>query len=307
MFGSILRGSGQVIFMESPWSGLLNFAAMFWAAYAGGTTLAVAIGSVVGTVVATLVASRLQAGRTAIKAGLYGFNGMLIGAGIPTFLEHTLFMWEILIFVCGISAIVTLALGNALRRWSIPGLTFPFILCTWLVLLAAGNIPTLHAIGPSAAIWPGGPDAMFGTHAFVRAVLTSISQIYFVDNPVSGGIFLLAIAIHSPRCAGFAFLGAALAVVLSLWFGADRGMVYHGLWGYSAILTAAAIGAVFIAPGTRALVYALAATVFSVLVHAALSTLFQPAGIPVFTFPFVVTTWIFLLARAGLAETASGK
>lgn len=34
----VLRGSGQVIFMDNPLTGLLNFVAMFVGAYNGGTT-----------------------------------------------------------------------------------------------------------------------------------------------------------------------------------------------------------------------------------------------------------------------------
>lgn len=34
-----LRGSGQVIFMDKPLTGALNFVALFWGAFAGGTTL----------------------------------------------------------------------------------------------------------------------------------------------------------------------------------------------------------------------------------------------------------------------------
>ena len=67
-----LRGSGQVIFMDNPLTGLLNFVARFVGAARGGTSFEVAIGSVIGTMVSTAMAYLLKANRGNLKAGIYG-------------------------------------------------------------------------------------------------------------------------------------------------------------------------------------------------------------------------------------------
>ena len=71
------------------------------------------------------------------------------------------------------------------------------------------------------------------------------------------------------------------------------------------VLTAVALGAVFYKPGARAAVYALVATVFTVIAQAALNVLLTPFGIPTLTAPFVLATWIFLLPRQQLGAAGA--
>lgn len=302
-----LRGSGQVIFMDNPLTGLLNFVALCWGAFAGGTTLAVAIGAVVGNLVSTAAAYPLRADRAALRRGLCGFNGLLVGAGIPTFLAHTPLMWLLLVFAAAGSTVVTLAIGRWFDAWKLPGLTFPFVLTTWLVLLAAYRLPGL----PIAALPPAelasqasAGGGLASTDAFIRAALRGVAQVFFVDNPVSGAIFLLALAVESRWCAALAAFGAAAATACALAMGADANVVAHGLWSYSAVLTAPAIGCVFLKPGPRSLLYGAAATLFTVIVQGATATFAGTLGIPALTFPFVLTTWLFLLAWRGLGTDA---
>jgi urea transporter len=297
---SVLRGCGQVIFMNNPLTGVLNLLAMFWGAYAGGTTYAVAVGSAAGALVSTAAAYALRVDRGALRMGLYGFNGMLVGAGIAAFLGNTPLMWAVLVFASASSTVVSLAFENLLRPWKMPGLTFPFVLTTWLVLLAAYKFSGLQTYGlPVATLVSdvsatGGP---FGIAGFIRASLASISQVFFVDNPVSGAIFLLALAVHSRWCAGFAAFGSVGAVAGALLVGAGTAAISHGLWGYSAVLTAPALGCVFTQVSPSTLIYCAAATLFTVFVQGATSTIAQTVGIPALTFPFVLVTWLFLLAR----------
>ena len=66
------------------------------------------------------------------------------------------------------------------------------------------------------------------------------------------------------------------------------------------MLTAIALGAVFYKPGARVAIYALVATVFTVVVQGAMNVPCTPFGIPTLTAPFVLVTWLFLLPRQTL-------
>ena len=70
------------------------------------------------------------------------------------------------------------------------------------------------------------------------------------------------------------------------------------------MLTAVAVGCVFYQPVLRVALYALLATVFTVIVQGAMDAAMAPIGIPTFTAPFVFVTWLFLLPKAR-AEAAS--
>ncbi|MFB8787778.1 MAG: urea transporter, partial [Potamolinea sp.] len=74
-----LRGISQVIFVNNPLSGLLILTAMFiqspW----------LGVMSLVGTATATLMAIALKANQGAIQNGIFGLNGMLVGAAMAFF------------------------------------------------------------------------------------------------------------------------------------------------------------------------------------------------------------------------------
>lgn len=82
--------------------------------------------------------------------------------------------------------------------------------------------------------------------------------------------------------------------------GATASDITSGLFGFSAVLTAIALGSVFYTPGWRVLGYAVLGTIFTIIVQGAMDTFLAPVGIPTFTAPFVFVTWLFLLPHETL-------
>ncbi len=74
-----LRGVGQVIFVNNPLSGLLILLALFiqspW----------IGLMSLVAVVSSTATAIALQLDRDTIRSGIFGYNGILVGAALGTF------------------------------------------------------------------------------------------------------------------------------------------------------------------------------------------------------------------------------
>lgn len=125
-----LRGAGQVIFQNNPLTGLFFLAAIIWGAIAGGQ-IDIAIGAVVALVIATVTARLLNADEASLNQGLFGFNGVLVGAAVPTFLANGAAMWFILLVGAAVSTVVMLAISKIMKTWEVPALTFPFVLTTW--------------------------------------------------------------------------------------------------------------------------------------------------------------------------------
>lgn len=149
---AVLRGCSQVMFQNNPLTGLLFFIAIFVGAWEEGLPQ-VAFGCLLGTAAATLSAAWLVDDRTALRTGLYGYNGCLVGAALPTFLLPSVWLWIGVIFSSAISVIVTVGLNRLLRTWKIAALTAPFVLTTWTVLLASYPFSHLrHVRLPPAAI-----------------------------------------------------------------------------------------------------------------------------------------------------------
>lgn len=77
----LLRGTGQVMFQGSAWTGLLFMIGIFWGAYAEGQGL-VAWGALVGVIASTITGYLLGLPRKDGAEGLWGFNGVLVGLSL---------------------------------------------------------------------------------------------------------------------------------------------------------------------------------------------------------------------------------
>jgi urea transporter len=69
--------------------------------------------------------------------------------------------------------------------------------------------------------------------------------------------------------------------------------------GYNAALTSIALGGLFILLDRAGAIYAVLGAVLTTCTWAGLSTLLAPTGLPALTLPFVVITWLMLLAARG--------
>lgn len=303
-----LRGVGQIVFMNNPVTGLLILVGLWvfspWLGFA----------AMLGVVASTASALILGLDRLAVRAGLYGFNGALVGAGLATFLEPT---WSVqvivyIVVVAAFSTVLMATLGAMLLpRLKVPPLTLPFNFATLAFLLAAfavahGDLGPL--VGPQSltVVGPEIDTSLRATEAgsavgvvegLVNAIVRGISQLFFADSIVAGLIILAGMFVCSRIAAAFAVLGSALGVAAGLLLGADGYKVYHGFWGYNSYVSAVAIGGVFFVLTWRSALFAAACAIVTALFFAAISTVFSPWGLPALTLPFCFGTLAFLMMK----------
>jgi urea transporter len=213
-----LRGVGQVVFMNSPITGLFILAAAWiydpWFGFAG--TIAV--------IASTLAALALGFDRDAIHAGLYGFNGVLVGLGLALFLSPP---WDplVVLWIIVLSAASSVLMGALAAlfggAWGVPPFTLAFNVITLLFLItglqaAYGRLgvgvnpaaPVSGGPGVQTALRPsadaaGNTDAM----AIVNAVFRGIGQLFFLNSILAGVLIIIGIAFCSRIAAGFALVG----------------------------------------------------------------------------------------------------
>jgi len=295
-----LRGIGQVMFQDNPLSGLLFFIGIGWGSFAAGMPQ-VAIGGLLAVVVATLTAQWLKVDEAGLRAGLYGYNAYLIGLALPTFLAPSPLLWLYVALGAAVSIPATVGIANMCKSWSVPALTAPFVLVAWLLLLATYAFTAIDGSGlpMTDQVAPVDPSATnpLALGDFVQGVLKSITQVFLKASVFAALLLLAGLAVNSIASAVFALAGAIVAVVTAHVLGAESTLITGGLMGFSPVLTAIAIGAVFYKPCAKVAVYALVATIFTVVVQGAMDVVMTPFGIPTLTGPFVLATWLFLLPR----------
>jgi urea transporter len=310
---SCLRGVGQVCFMNNPVTGLAILVAMVigepWLGFAGALGLATS----------TATALVLGMDRGAIRAGLFGFNGVLVGAGLSLFLQPD---WDLLVMVwivvgAAFSTILHAALANAfLGAWTVPPFTLAFNLVTLMFLIGALNFANGRAgglIAPAdAQVTSGNVSTALRSAAdtasannlegAVNAIFRGISQLFFANSIVAGIVIVLGIAACSRIAAAFALVGSTVGMLTGLALGANGVAIYNGLWGFNSFDAALAVGGVFFVLNWRSGVLAVACAVLAAMLFGAIASLFTPWGLPALTLPFVFATLTFVLLK-GTSDT----
>jgi urea transporter len=294
-----LRGFGQVMFQDNPVTGVLFLAAIAWGSIVAGVPH-VLLAGVLGVVASTLTAIWLSADTTALMAGLYGYNGVLVGLALATFLAQGPALWIYIALGAAVSTVATLGTASALlRQVGVPALTAPFVAVTWIMLLATYGFAglsgaALPAAGVVASFEPAA-SVSIGLAAYLAGTLLSISQVFLKASVVSALLFLAGLAVSSVPAALFALGGAMLAVAVAHAFGAESDLVTQGLLGFSPVLTAIALGVTFRRPSLKTTLYAALGVIFTVVAQAALNVALRPFALPALTAPFVLVSWMFLL------------
>ncbi len=269
----LLLGFSQVFLLQSALSGTLILAGLFCNSWQ------LALLALLGCLVSRSVASLWRDTKSEIADGLYGFNGTLVGIAIGVYWEIS---WlSILLLVVG--AALSTWLARAFRRHAqLPGLTAPFIIAVWVLLLLSMLAPQGVGLLDSVAQLEDGQSQwrMLGV-----ALGDSLGQVMFQANVLTGVLFFLAIAWESRRKALYTLLGV-LIPMLAIPFVPET-VWREGLLGYNAVLCAI----YWSGTSERRLLYAVVSVVLSVL----LELLALYAGLIPLTAPFVLSVWIVWL------------
>jgi urea transporter len=302
-----LRGVGQVVFMNNPITGLLILIGMFVASAWLG------VAALIGLVSSTLVGILIGVDRGLIRAGLFGFNGILVGAGLSLFLtpdwDGLVIVW--IIIVSGFSSILMATLATVFQAWNVPPFTLPFNFATLLFLVA--GLQLAHAelgplVGPAEVQSLGdnvetvlrsveGAASANDVEGWANAIMRGISQLFFANDVVTGVLIIAGIAVASRVAAVFALIGSAVGMLTGLALGASGIAVWNGLWGFNSFDACLAIGGVFYVLSIRSAVLAVACAIFTAVLFGAISALFIPWGLPALTLPFCFGTLAFTIMK----------
>ncbi|XP_072353239.1 urea transporter 2 isoform X3 [Scyliorhinus torazame] len=289
-----LRGIAQVMFVNNPLSGVVILAGLilqnpWWA-----------LNGVVGTVFSNLAALVFSQNRSAIAAGLYGYNGILVGLLMAVFCDKGDWYWWLLLAVIITSMacpVISSALAAVMGKWELPVFTLPFNIAVGLFMAATGHynqhFPQVF-IGPVTSsqniTWSDLSAPML-----LRAIPVGVGQVYGCDNPWTGGILLVALIISSPVICLHAAVGSCVGILAGLSLASPFQKIYDGLWGYNCVLACSAVGGMFYALTWQTHLLAIICSFFCAYLGEALMNIMSVVGLPACTWPFCLSTIIFLL------------
>ncbi|XP_077202818.1 urea transporter 1 isoform X2 [Paroedura picta] len=289
-----LRGFSQVMFVSNPLSGLIMIAAFLvqspWLTLTG----------CLGAAASTLAALLLSQDRSAIAAGLHGYNGVLVGMLMAIFSHKADYYWWLLIPLILMSMtcpVFTSALGSVFSKWDLPVFTLPFNLALTVFVAATGHynlfFPT-SLIEPVTSV-PGLNWSELQVPLLFQSIPVGVGQVYGCDNPWTGGMIMVALFISSPLIFIHAVIGSAMGIVAALSMASPFSRIYAGLWNYNSCLSCIAIGGMFYALTWQTFLLAIVCALFTAYVGETLSNMFAVFGLPLGTWAFCLSSLTFLL------------
>ncbi|KAA8551730.1 urea transporter [Pseudomonas marginalis] len=264
---ALLNGFSQIFLQRHPLCGLLCLLAILVSAPAllGGALL--------GGVAGLLTAQRRGYPKAERQAGIYSYNGVLLGLLISQHFAWSALLPPLILACGGLSAILTRQwLKHASRPHDLPAYTAPFVGLGWLLL---GSVP-------HSALALGEPDTL----AVLGAPFTGLAQIMLLDQPLAGVLIALGLWLANRRAAVWAVIGASSGVLIG-WLLDDTSAALLGLHSYNPALAALALSQARRQPWLPLL---------GILLAILLTPGFAAVHLPALTAPFILACW---LVRAG--------
>lgn len=172
---ALFNGFSQIFLQRHPLCGLLCLLAILYGApgLLGGALL--------GGLAGLLTAQRRGYPKAERQAGLYSYNGVLLGLLISLNMAWSPILPLLIIAAGGLSAIMV-------RHWprSLPAYTAPFVLLGW-ALLAFGTSQPAALEADLSGLSP--------------AIIKGFGQVMFLDEPLAGALILTAATGQPARCA----------------------------------------------------------------------------------------------------------
>ncbi|MDW4279529.1 urea transporter [Staphylococcus saprophyticus] len=285
----VLKNISQVLLLNNAWTGLLILLGLFIGSWK------VDVMALIASVIALLLAKRTNYSEEEINTGLSGFNPVLTAIALTLFLVP---QWYSLIIIL-VAIIITMPIGSAFREFfkpfGVPMLTMPYVFVSWLILLMSFQFKFVNAdvnILPNAI-----QEIQFSGHhiQFINAFLSGFSEIFLLKSVLAGTLILIGIFIASRKAGVYAIVANLIGFLAVIVLGANHDQINEGLFGYNVILTVLALGIAFRTRIQRPISIVLG-ILLTVVIHAGMTTLLTPYGLPVFTLPFIIATWIMLFA-----------
>lgn len=283
---SVLRGYSQIFFSRSRLVGVLLLIATALSPH-------LMLAGLAAVIVAVAIARLIHLSPDLIRAGLFGYNGLLVGLGGAAMLVPGWTTLGVLVIGVALSVLVTAALHSALGTHSdLPALTLPFLLVLYAVL---GAVPAL-GIEWNLPVGFALQNSHTGFLALVEGYFEALGAIFFEPRFETGLLVCLALLAYSRIAFVFSLVGYVVAafVAAQVVVATDptNTMVLH----FNGILAAIALGGVWFVPSLSSLLFAAGGALVAALVMLGLLPVLEILRIPPLILPFNLTAILLLYA-----------
>ncbi|XP_042856170.1 urea transporter 2-like [Penaeus japonicus] len=289
---SILRGIAQVCFADNPLAGLLILLGLFVGDVTAG------LGALVCSLAAVIIALAFQEPDGAIASGLTNYSAVLVGSVTaslyPVFFHQPLTfpVWGFMVLATVFSVCIGSGLGTILSHFKLPCFTLPFNIATSIAFICM-RAHGLTGLPAEASLQVDDSEDIQWSQMF-RGTLLSAGQVYAVESVPGSCLIIAGLFLCSPLLTAISMVGAFFASCTAIMVSSPPySLIYAGVWGYNGFLSAACLF-FFMVPSRRLLFLAVVNAVFTTFLQAAVAPVFAVNQLPVFTYPFCMSSLMFL-------------
>lgn len=173
-----------------------------------------------------------------------GYNGCLVGCALSVFIG--LPPWHLATLAAtAMCAAATVPLMSLLGPLCSPAPQFTLAFNLTVITLI---VAVINPFGFAVAAAPPAPVIAKSALEWLAAPFAGISQVFVLNNPLSGLAVLVAIGITSYTDAAVCLLGSLIGIAVALAVSAPASDICAGLWGYNPALTALAVHTYLVSP-----------------------------------------------------------
>ncbi|MSQ32480.1 MAG: hypothetical protein EXR59_04510 [Dehalococcoidia bacterium] len=260
----------------------------------------VGISACLGAVAATLLAHALRVSKALIKTGLFSLNGSLVGLILGPYVGNNIMMLLITVAGAALAGFILYVLLIQLSfKRGLPVLTVPFVISSWVVLLAlhyldAETTPKLIFLFDWATRFESAIADKLSTN--LSLFFRSLSWIFFQDSVILGITAFIILLLHSRIMGFFAQAGflVSMAVIslIQVFTGVESGVEVWAV--FNSIFIAMMLGGLFVTLTVQAAMLALTAAAIGTAITVFIHTPLTAQGLPVLNFPANFVTLLVL-------------
>ena len=286
VYFATLSAYSSILFSPSPYLGLFIFLATLF-------NWQVGLMGLLGIIFSILIAMFLGMHEERIKKGSLGFNGLLVGLSINLYHNVDFSLIFILFAAIVLLVFLTIALEYAFSYFfGLPILSIPFVIVSVIVYFSFYDYNGLVFRTESTDFVY---DSLFPENLnYIKYYLKSLGGIFFQSSPWAGLCFALILFASSRIAFLLSVIGFIAGIAFHVLLQGKMGNISAGAVGFNYILTAIAVGGIFLVPSPSTFIIAALASMVSALISSFASVLFTPFSIPVLALPFTSVTLLFV-------------
>ncbi len=280
---TLFNSYSEILFLRKPLVGFILFAASFVDPNIG-------IAGLIAVISAYIFARFINAHETFLSSGFYTYNPLLVGFSIGYLFKLHPLTFFFIVFSSILTFVITVILADIFYRYfRLPVLSIPFVIVSSIIYLATYSFSNLFV----NYLYPRGFHFQTGI-AWLDGFLQSLGAIFFFPHVFFGFMILLAVLITSRILTFVIVLGYFVGVFIVYLLTGSSQFAFADINAFNYILTAIAVGSIFLVPSPFSYGLSVVAVALSVIVVFAVNNFWSLFGVPVFTLPFNMVSLSFI-------------